>query len=324
MLRSLRISKFNNMQRITPHLWYDRESKAAAEFYTSAFQEVFPAEAEKCRIKTTNVLHNTPSGSVDIVSIELRGVEFTMISAGPLFKFNPSISFLVACKTPEEVKKLWQKLAASGQVLMELGSYPFSPQYGWIQDKYGLSWQIMAMGEMPINQPIIPTIMFIGKNCGKAEEAINFYIDIFGKASFARGKSAINHIMRYEKGEGPDQQGTIKHAGFTLDGEEFAAMDSAYDHKFSLNEAVSLMVNCENQEQINYYWEKLSAVPEAEQCGWLKDRYGLSWQIVPTAMNEFYASKDQAKIARVTEAFLQMKKFDLAKLQEAAQKKPST
>src|SRR5262245_10289629 len=95
-------------------------------------------------------------------------------------------------------------------------------------------------------------------------------------------------------------------------------MDSAREHNFAFNEAISLMVHCDTQTEIDYYWDKLTAVPEAEACGWLKDKFGLSWQIVPTAMDEMFREKDEKKIARVTEAFLQMKKFDIAKLQEAA------
>ena len=86
---------------------------------------------------------------------------------------------------------------------------------------------------------------------------------------------------------------------------------------FKFNESISFMVYCDTQEEIDYYWEKLSAVPEAEQCGWLKDNYGLSWQIVPAVMEEIIRDKDEKKIARVTEAFLKMKKFDIAELKKA-------
>jgi len=112
-------------------------------------------------------------------------------------------------------------------------------------------------------------------------------------------------------------EGFIKHSRFTLDGQNFMAMDSSLQHDFSFNEAVSFIVSCETQEQIDYYWGKLSAVPEAEQCGWLKDKYGVSWQIVPTAMNEMMASGNKEKIARVTQAFLKMKKFDIEALKRA-------
>ena len=290
------------MQKITPHLWFDKEAKDAAKFYTSVFGD--------SKINNTTTLHNTPSGSVDIVDIELLGQEFTLISAGPLFKFNPSISFLVACKTKEEVDALWEKLSEGGTALMELGEYPFSERYGWVQDRYGLSWQVMFMGDRKTTQKITPTLMFVGKQSGRAEEAINFYATVFHNAK-------VGDILRYSKGEEPDKAGTIKHAAFTLEGQEFAAMDSAYEHGFAFNEAISFIVHCETQEEIDYYWGKLSADPKAEQCGWLKDKFGVSWQIVPTIMDEMLRDKDEERLARVTEAFLKMKKFDIEVLVKA-------
>src|SRR5262249_1231125 len=287
------------MQRITPHLWFDKEAKQAAEFYTSIFKD--------SKIKNTTTLHNTPSGSVDIVTIELLGQEFTLLSAGPLFKFTPAVSFLVACKTKEEVDALWKRLSENGLPLMELAEYPFSERYGWTQDKYGLSWQVMFVGNRETKQRIIPTLMFVGTQCGKTEEAMNFYTSVFPKAK-------VGEIVRYGKSEQPDKEGTVKHASFTLEGQEFAGMDSAGSHNFNFNEAISLIVHCDTQKEIDHYWEKLSADPKAEACGWLKDRYGLSWQIVPTAMDEMLKDPDETKLARLTEAFLKMKKFDIAKL----------
>jgi predicted 3-demethylubiquinone-9 3-methyltransferase (glyoxalase superfamily) len=291
------------MQKITPHLWYDKEAKEAADFYVSIFKD--------SKHKNTTTIHDTPSGSVDIVTIELMGQEFTLLSAGPLFKFNPSVSFLVAFDSKEAVDAAWEKLSEGGTALMELGTYPFSERYGWTQDRYGLSWQLMFTAGQPIKQTITPTLMFVGEQCGKAEEAINFYASVFRNAH-------VDGILRYENNEAPDKAGTIKHAAFTLEGQAFAAMDSAHGHNFAFNEAISLMVHCDTQEEIDYYWDKLTAVPEAEQCGWLKDKFGFSWQIVPTAMDEMFRQKDEKKIARVTEAFLKMKKFDIAKLREAA------
>lgn len=221
---------------------------------------------------------------------------------------------MVACKTKEEVQKLWDALAEGGTTLMPLDSYPFSEKYGWIQDKYGLSWQLMFVGDESIKQKITPTLMFVGNVCGKAEEAINFYASVFHN-------SKVGDIARYSEGQDPDKAGTVMYADLTLEGQQFAAMDSARMHDFSFNEAISLMVHCGDQQEIDYYWEKLSAVPEAEQCGWLKDKYGVSWQITPRAMDEMFKDKDETKIARVTEAFLKMKKFDLKKLEEAAEGK---
>jgi len=148
--------------KITPHLWFDKEAREAAEFYTS----VFP----KSKIKSSTILSDTPSGTVESVTIDLMGQEFMLLSAGPLFRFNEAISFIVRCKT---------------------------------------------------------------------------------------------------------------------------------------------------QKEIDYYWEKLSAVPEAEQCGWLKDKFGLSWQIVPAAMDKMMKDKNGERLARVTQAFLKMKKFDIKALEQA-------
>jgi predicted 3-demethylubiquinone-9 3-methyltransferase (glyoxalase superfamily) len=300
-------------QTITPHLWFDKEAREAGELYTSVFPD--------STITDISTLRDTPSGSVDIVTIELAGQEFTLLSAGPLFKFTPAVSFLVSCATTEEVDDLWRKLSKGGSVLMELGEYPFSKRYGWFQDRYGLSWQVMHAGDRAIRQKITPTLMFVGDVCGKAEEAIHHYVSIFGNspspAHSARGKSGEGDILRYGKGEEPDKEGTVKYGAFTLLGQEFAAMDSARTHDFRFNEAISLIVHCDTQEEIDYYWAKLSADPKAEQCGWLKDKFGVSWQVVPTAMDEMLRDKDEKKLARVTEAFLKMKKFDIAELQEA-------
>jgi predicted 3-demethylubiquinone-9 3-methyltransferase (glyoxalase superfamily) len=291
-------------EKITPHLWYDKEAGEAARLYTSVFA------GRGSKIKNTTTIRGTPSGDSDIATIELLGQELTLLSAGPLFKFTPAVSFLVSSRQKDEVRAWWDRLSEGGKALMELGKYPFSEQYGWLQDRYGLSWQLMHADREAPAQRITPTLMFVGPVCGKAEEAIRFYASVF------RG-AAVGDILRYENGEDPDRPGTVKHAAFSLEGQNFAAMDSARQHGFSFNEAVSFMVHCRTQGEIDYYWGKLSAVPEAEQCGWLKDRYGLSWQIVPTAMEEMLGDKDEKRVARVTEAFLQMKKFDIAELERA-------
>jgi predicted 3-demethylubiquinone-9 3-methyltransferase (glyoxalase superfamily) len=288
--------------RIRPHLWFNTEALEAARFYV----ETFPSS----RITKTTAIHDTPSGDSEIVSFELLGQGFMAISAGPLFKFTPAVSFLVSCPTRDEVDQIWARLAAGGQALMPLDSYPFSDRFGWTNDRYGLSWQVMLAREPGISQRITPTLMFVGDACGRAEEAVDFYRSIFPE-------SAVGSMMRYGPGEEPDRAGTLKHGDFTLGGQRFSAMDSAGSHDFTFNEAISFVVDCADQAEIDRYWEALSAVPEAEQCGWLKDRFGLSWQIVPAAMDGMMTSGSAEQIARVTQAFLRMKKFDLADLQRA-------
>src|SRR5215510_432357 len=180
------------MQKVTPHLWFDKEAREAAELYASLFPN--------SKVKYITTLHDTPSGDCDIVSFELAGEPFMAISAGPLFKFNPSVSFHVKCRTKQEVDELWEKLSKGGKVRMPLNSYPFSERYGWTEDRYGLSWQLMYVGDVEIEQKVTPVLMFVGKVAGKAEEAINFYTSVF--------KNANSEILsRYGKGEEPDKEG---------------------------------------------------------------------------------------------------------------------
>jgi predicted 3-demethylubiquinone-9 3-methyltransferase (glyoxalase superfamily) len=274
----------------------------AAEFYSATFPN--------SRVTDVSTLHDTPSGDADVVSFELVGQTFMAISAGPLFKFTPAVSFLVRCRRTEDVDELWEKLAEGGTALMPLDSYPFSERYGWTEDRFGLSWQLMYAGDEGVQQRITPTLMFVGDVCGRAEEAVNFYTSVFPD-------SKVGHVLRYAKGEEPDKEGTIKHVGFALAGQEFTAMDSAHDHRFGFNEAVSFMVGCDTQDEIDYYWDSLSAVPDAEQCGWLKDRFGVSWQIVPSILGALLGGGTKEQTARVTQAFLRMKKFDIAELKRA-------
>ena len=297
------------MQKIVPHLWFDKEAKEAAEFYTSFFPD--------SKINGINVLHDTPSGDCDVVSFDLAGFKFMSISAGPLFKINPSISFFLNFdpsrdkQAREHLDMMWEKLIEGGKALMPLQEYPFSKRYGWVEDRYGVSWQLILTNPEGEKRPfIVPSLMFTKQVCGKAEEAINFYVSVFRDSK--RGQTA-----KYPSGMEPNKEGSQVFADFMLEKQWFAAMDAAGEHKFIFSEAVSLMVYCKDQKEIDYYWEKLSSDPESEQCGWLKDKYGVSWQIVPIAMDKMIASGDEEKVAKLTEAFLKMKKFDVKKLEEA-------
>ena len=297
------------MQKISTHLWYDKEAKEAANFYVTTF-------GGESKIYDVSQLHNTPSGDVDVVNFNLLGFDFTAISAGPLFKFTPAISFIVGCETKEEVDRLWTELSKGGKTLIPVDAYPFSERYGWTQDKYGLSWQLMLTRPEGDARPrIVPSMLFVGEAYGKAEEAVNFYISIF---SAKDADSKIGTLMHYGPGQEPNKEGTVMFSDFTLLGTWLSAMDGGGEHAYKFNEAVSIVVRCQSQEEIDYYWEKLSAVPESEQCGWLKDKFGVSWQVVPSAMDEMMKTTDKAKLDRVTKAFLQMKKFDIVELEKAA------
>lgn len=305
------------MQKIVPHLWFDKEAREAAEFYASAFPD--------SKINNISVIRDTPSGDCDVVAFQVWGQSFMSISAGPLFKLNPSVSFMVNFDplffkgsagrdkeaAREKLDTVWKNLSKGGTVLMPIDTYPFSERYGWIQDRFGVSWQLILTdpGGDP-RPPIVPSLLFVNENVGRAEEAISFYLDVFRD-------SKMGAVFRYGANQMPDEEGTIMYADCMLENCWLAAMDSAQEHKFNFNEAISLMVYCDTQKEIDHYWGKLSAVPQAEQCGWLKDKFGLSWQIVPVRMDAMMDDKNPQRVKRVTEAFLKMKKFDLAELEKA-------
>lgn len=153
----------------------------------------------------------------------------------------------------------------------------------------------------------------------QAEEAMSFYVDTFNGAPYKKQESRIVDITRYEKGmEAPGAdalEGKVITGVFELAGQRIMALDGGPVFKF--NEAISLYVECEDQREVDYFWEKLSAVPEAEQCGWCKDKYGLSWQIVPKRLDELMGDPDPVKSKRVVNAMLKMKKIVVADLQQA-------
>jgi len=297
------------MQKIIPHLWFDTQAKTAAEFYCSIFPD--------SRMLSTVILKDTPSGDSEIVSFSIGGYDFMAISAGPYFKINPSISFLLNFDSSQDsqaearLQELWSKLIDGGQVIMPLKAYPFSKQYGWVQDKFGVSWQLMLTD--PAGEPrpfIIPTMLFADSNTNKAEEAIQFYLSVFKDT-----KSGM--LARYTEDTGPAKKGSLQFGDFMLAKQWFAAMDSATAQPYTFNEALSLLIVCDSQEEIDYYWNKLSVTPEAEQCGWLKDKYGLSWQVTPRILEEYLQKGTPEQRDRVTQTFLKMKKIIIADLEAA-------
>lgn len=157
-------------------------------------------------------------------------------------------------------------------------------------------------------QKITPSLWFDNN----AEEAMNYYVDVFKNSKIIR-------IDRYPGGysEGPmaGMEGKVLNGEFELDGRRFICLDGGPIFKF--NESVSFIVDCADQEEVDYYWEKLSAVPESEQCGWCKDKFGLSWQIIPKQLGELLTDPDKEKAKRVMDAMLQMHKIDVAELQKA-------
>lgn len=289
------------MQKIIPHLWFENQAEEAVNLYTSAFKNskiINTGHYGKSGAEISGMLE----GSVMTLEFELEGQKFIALNGGPVYKFTPAISFFINCENTDEINDLWKRLSEGGFVLMELDANSFSERFGWIQDKFGVNWQLNLASR---KQKITPYLMFIGDQHGKAEEAINLYISLFNN-------SMITEIGHY--GEG-DSEKADKRYIFSLDGQEFMAFDSSFQHPFTFSEAISFFVNCETQKEVDKFWEQLSEDGEKIQCGWLKDRYGVSWQIVPTALGELL--NDSEKSERVMEAMFQMKKIDIQKLEEA-------
>lgn len=271
-------------QKITPNLWFDGNAKEAVDFYVSVIPDskvssttYYPKTKEEGLADFQLELAGKPL----TVEFELGGMNFTAINAGPEFKFTPAISFMLNFDPSKDeqaethLNELWEKLIDGGEALMPIDAYPFSKRYGWVKDKYGLTWQLILTNPEGEPRPFItPSLMFIGDNNNRAEEAINFYTSVFKDAE-------VGNLSRYGQETGPAKADSLMYGDFTLAGQWFAAMDSGVEHDFNFNEAISLSVSCKDQTEIDYFWEKLSAVPESEQCGWCKDKYGVSWQIVP-------------------------------------------
>jgi predicted 3-demethylubiquinone-9 3-methyltransferase (glyoxalase superfamily) len=289
------------MQKIMPCLWFDTQAGEAAKFYTSLFA--------RSKIVSTSYYNDAgpmPKGTVLVATFQLAGQQFMALNGGPAYSFTPALSLFVTCTTEEEVDALWEKLSAGGKVLMEMQKYPFSDKFGWLTDRFGLSWQLNLAGR---ETRIDPFLMFVGKQNGKAEEAMKFYTSLFKD-------SRIEQVEHYPAGQG-EAPGAVSHGRFVLAGQQLLAMDSGRDHAFTFSPAVSLYVSCETQAEVDELWEKLLEGGKESQCGWLDDRFGVSWQIVPTVLGELMQSKDAKKAKQVMEAMLKMRKLDIKKLQEA-------
>lgn len=270
-------------------LWFDGKAQEAAAFYQNIFSDYTPI-----------------SENPFAVNYRMGGRRFMHLNGGPGFPINSSISFFINLENEAEIQRVWEKLSEDGQILMPLNSYPWSPKYGWCTDRYGVNWQLIKNHESRTSS--VPALMFCQENNGKAEEAIEFYTSLFPNSS-------IVSISRYEKGE-PDLEGNIKYAQFELNQLPFTAMDSSMPHALTFNEGVSFTVAVDTQEEIDFYWESLIGTKgSAGKCGWLKDSYGLSWQVVPSCLGKYMSNP--ATAPKATYAFLQMTKFDIASLEKA-------
>ena len=279
-------------ENITPCLWYNGQAQEAAALYCSVFTDA----------KIT-------AQSPIVTAINVSGHSITLLDGGPMYKPNPSISFFYICEKEDELNKIWDAFIKEGTVLMPLDKYPWSEKYGWINDKFGISWQIALGNISDVGQKITPCLMYTGKQYGRADEAIAHYSSIFKNVK-------VDGILRYGANELPDQEGKVKHAQFALDDQKFMIMESAAPHNFSFTEGISLTIHCDTQKEIDYYWEKLTESGAESMCGWLKDKFGVSWQIVPNILNKIMS--DPAKAGKAAQAFMSMRKLNIEQIVQAS------
>jgi len=282
-------------ETITPCLWFDPAiagAQEAATLYCSVFSDA----------KIT-------AQSPIVTAISVSGQSFTLLDGGPMYKPNPSISFYYICETAQELDRIWKAFSKEGTIRMPVDAYPWSKKYGWITDKYGISWQLAVGKISDTGQKITPCLLFSGTQYGRAEEAITHYAGIFKNTT-------VDGILRYGANELPDQEVNIKHAQITINNQKLILMESAGTHDFTFSEGISLTIHCETQEEIDYYWENLTEGGEESMCGWLKDKFGVSWQIIPTVLSSIMG--DPEKAGKAAQAFMAMRKFNIEQLVQAA------
>ena len=293
------MSTTQNRQRIVPNIWCNGNAEEAGEFYASAFENASAVVDSRYPDDETQLLEfqRPLAGNALTVALTISGTHFRLINAGDEFSPNPSISFMLnfdpllfdgdEALARASLDRLWERLAGGGTALMPLAEYPFSAHYGWVQDRYGVNWQLMLTDPAGDPRPfVIPALMFDGPAQDKAAEAADTYTSLFEPIMRADGGTGIGTRFPYGTPAGKAGPAALAFGEFRLGQQWFIGNDngSGVDHGFSCG--VSLEVQCHGQDEIDLLWDGLSAVPEAEQCGWLVDRFGVSWQIVPDNMEE--------------------------------------
>jgi predicted 3-demethylubiquinone-9 3-methyltransferase (glyoxalase superfamily) len=279
-------------EQITPCLWFNNQARDAANLYCSHFPNAKIA-----------------SQSPIVTEIAVGDQHIILLDGGPMYRPNPSISLYYICETESEINDIWEAFSKNGQVLMPLDKYPWAEKYGWLSDAFGISWQLVLGKIADMGQKITPAFMFVGDQYGRVDEAIEHYSSVFRDA-------AVTGMLRYGANEQPDTEGKVKYAQLTLNGQQFILMESAHKHNFSFSEGVSLTIHCETQAEIDYYWEKLTEKGEESMCGWLKDRFGISWQVIPSLLATIMS--DPKKAGKAAQAFMQMRKLDIEQIVQAS------
>lgn len=292
--------------RITPCIWTGDHAEAAAALYTATLPDARVTATSRYPTDRDNPA-GKPRGAVITMELDVAGQRLTLLDGGPRFRPNPSVSFFVQVDEAD-ARRIFAALADGGRALMPLGAYPWSPCYGWVADRFGVSWQIMSGAGALARAVIEPALTFVGPVHGRAGEAIEAYSTMFPGGS-------IDHVERYTAAEGP--AGTVKHARFTVAGQPMIAMDGPGAHPFRFDEGVSFQLRCADQAELDQAWAALTAGGKPGPCGWLTDRFGVSWQVIPDRLGAWMSGADPAASGRAFAAMMTMSKLDLAALERA-------
>jgi len=289
------------MKSLETCLWFNDQAEEAVKFYTSIFKNSKIGKTARYGESGSDI-SGQKEGSVMTVHFQIENQSIIALNGGPLFKFNPSLSYFVTSENEAEINQIWKKLSEGGEVRMELDKYPWSEKYGFVADRFGVNWQL-SLGKA--NQKITPAFLFVDKLFGKGQEAIDFYLSLFKN-------SKINSMVKDETNN------TVMHCSFNLNGQDFALMEGQGKHGYEFNDAFSIVINCEDQAEVDYFWDKISAKGKIEQCGWVRDQFGVAWQVVPVQLEKLMTQSDPKKTEKVMKAMLQMKKLDIRALENAA------
>lgn len=279
---------------IFPCLWFNGDGVEAAYFYTAIFGGTITVD--------------TPF----VLNIELLGQKLMLLNGGPQFQKNSSISLNVLFNNREEYLKIENELKKDGTILKESIENESALNI-WVCDKFGLTWQLTLLKEDLPNQRIRPSFMFFNQNYGKARHAIDFYTSIFPN-------SGIDDVLNFEEESSENEiAARTKQACFRIDNYTLECSDSSENYPFTFSEAISMVVLTDNQEETDSYWNGLcSGGGQESRCGWLKDPYGISWQIVPKVLIELMNDvKNPEKAQRVMMALSSMTKIVIKDLENA-------
>lgn len=283
------------MHKLQTFVWYVDQAEDATKLYLSAFKD--------SKMLSTMPGPGKPMG----VTIDIAGTEIITFNGGQHQPLTPAISFFVTLGSEAEVDHAWKVLTDGGVALMPLDKYPFSEKFGWVQDKFGQTWQLfLSQGS---TMSVSPFLLFVGPQHARAKEALEHYTSIFNG-------STIDNITYFGTGE-MGQEGTVKHGACTIMGTKLMVMDSNAPHAFNFNEAQSLFVNCTTQDEVDYYWSKLGDGGTYSRCGWLADKFGVWWQIIPAALGKALSNPDPAKAGRAMQAMMKMDKIIIAHIDAA-------